>query len=42
MALTETWLKTQMKISAGYNAMNSIEITLKLKYQTGNLEEEVD
>ena len=39
MVLTETWLKNT---DPGYNAMNSIEITLKLKYQTGNLEEEVD
>ena len=38
MVLTETWLKTQMKISAGYSAMNSTEVTLKPKYQIGNLE----
>ena len=25
IVLTETWLKTWMKISAGYNAINSIE-----------------
>ena len=42
MVLTETWLKSQMKIRAGYSAMNSTEVTLKLKYQIGKLEEEVD
>ena len=31
-----------MKISAGYSAMNSTEVTLKPKYQIGNVEEEVD
>ena len=39
MVLTETLLKTQMKISAGYNAMNSKETTLKFRYQTGKSEE---
>ena len=42
MVLTETWLKVQMKTNAGYSAMNSTEVTLKLKYQIGNLEEEVN
>ena len=31
-----------MKISASYNAMNSVETTLKFKYQTGKSEEGAD